>query len=247
MNVIREPAGRNSAAIVILLLALPAFAQDFAALRADLVDEVRQFARYAGDEPIRDDVLQSLNTVERHRFVPGDEINHAYENRPLSIGYGQTISQPYIVALMTDLLDPKPDDVVLEIGSGSGYQAAVLSRLFELVYSVERIRSLSERARKTLRQLDIHNVHFKIFDGTYGWNEFAPFRSIVVTAASPGLPSPLVDQLDEGGHLVVPIAQEDASDQILTRFTKRDGELVREEHGSCRFVPLVGRYGWSTP
>ena len=135
MNVTREPAARCLAAIVVLLLALPAFAQDFAALRADLVDEVREFAHSVGDEPIRADVLQSLNTVERHRFVPRDQTRHAYENRPLPIGYGQTISQPYIVALMTQLLEIEPGDRILEIGTGSGYQAAILAVLGATVYS----------------------------------------------------------------------------------------------------------------
>lgn len=242
MNVIREPAGRNSAAIVILLLALPAFAQDFAALRADLVDEVRQFARYAGDEPIRDDVLQSLNTVERHRFVPGDEINHAYENRPLSIGYGQTISQPYIVALMTDLLDPKPDDVVLEIGTGSGYQAAILSSLVARVYTIEIIEGLADEARERLQGLGFDNLVTRLGDGYFGWEEHAPFDSIIVTAAATHVPPPLIEQLKPGGRMVIPVGGHFAAQWLLLIRKEDDGSVVTRQVAPVRFVPLTGKH-----
>jgi protein-L-isoaspartate(D-aspartate) O-methyltransferase len=134
---------------------------------------------------------------------------------------------------------------VLEIGSGSGYQAAVLSRLFELVYSVERIAAFSERSRKIIRSLDIKNVHFKIFDGSYGWSEFAPYRAIVVTASVPEIPLPLVEQLEEGGRLILPLGNDEGKeDQTLMRVIKRRSGLLQEKHGPCRFVPLVGKYGW---
>jgi protein-L-isoaspartate(D-aspartate) O-methyltransferase len=168
----------------------------------------------------------------------------AYSDAALPIGEGQTISQPWIVARMSELTAPNGKGKVLEIGSGSGYQAAVLSKLFELVYSVERIAGFSERARQTIRSLDIENVHFKIFDGSYGWSEFAPYRAIVVTAAVPEVPAPLFDQLEEGGRLVVPIGNGTKDDQTLVRVFKRGGRLVQEEHGPCRFVPLVGKFGW---
>ncbi|MGB5629495.1 MAG: protein-L-isoaspartate(D-aspartate) O-methyltransferase [Woeseiaceae bacterium] len=242
MNVIREPAGRYPAAIVVLLLALPAFAQDFAALRADLVDEVRQFAGYAGDEPLRDDVLHSLNTVERHRFVPRDEIRHAYENRPLSIGYGQTISQPYIVALMTDLLDPKPDDVVLEVGTGSGYQAAVLSSLVDRVYTIEIIEGLADEARERLQGLGFDNVVTRLGDGYFGWEEHAPFDSIIVTAAATHVPPPLIDQLKPGGRMVIPVGGRFATQWLLLIRKNDDGSVVTHQVAPVRFVPLTGRH-----
>lgn len=190
-------------------------------------------------------VLDAMRSIPRERFVDEALRAKAYSDAPLPIGEKQTISQPWIVARMTELLEPDGQGKVLEIGSGSGYHAAVLSRLFELVYSVERIAALSQRARRTLRELDIHNVHFKIFDGSYGWSEFAPYRAILVTAGSPDLPAPLFEQLEEGGRLIIPLARSvDDPVQTLVRFTKTNGQPVREEHGSCRFVPLVGKFGW---
>ncbi len=242
MNAIREPAGRYPAAIVALLLALPAFAQDFVALRADLVDEVRQFAGYAGDEPMRDDVLHSLNTVERHRFVPRDEIRHAYENRPLSIGYGQTISQPYIVALMTDLLDPKPDDVVLEVGTGSGYQAAILSSLVGRVYTIEIIEGLAEEARERLQGLGFDNVVTRLGDGYFGWEAHAPFDSIIVTAAATHVPPPLIGQLKPGGRMVIPVGGRFATQWLLLIQKNDDGSVVTRQVAPVRFVPLTGKH-----
>jgi len=241
MNVIREPAGRCSAAIVVLLLALPAFAQDFAELRASLVDEVRQYTRYAGDEPIRDDVLQSLNTVERHRFVPRNQVRYAYENRPLSIGYGQTISQPYIVALMTDLLDPKPDDVVLEVGTGSGYQAAILSGLVARVYTIEIIEGLADEGGERLQDLGFENVVTRLGDGYFGWEEHAPFDSIIVTAAATHVPPPLIEQLKPGGRMVIPVGGRFATQWLLLISKEDDGSVVTRQIAPVRFVPLTGK------
>ena len=170
----------------LLLLALPAVADDpdYAALRADLVDEVQAYAGYAGDASFSDEVLATLGRVERHRFVPPGQVAFAYENRPLPIGHGQTISQPYIVALMTELVEPDKDDVVLEIGTGSGYQAAVLAELVDQVYSIEIIEALASSARERLQRLGYDNVTTRLGDGYYGWKAQAPFDAIIVTAAA---------------------------------------------------------------
>jgi protein-L-isoaspartate(D-aspartate) O-methyltransferase len=195
-------------------------------------------------------VLDAMATIPREPFVEEALRTKAYDDAALPIGSKQTISQPYIVARMCELTEPDGTGRVLEIGSGSGYHAAVLSRLFEQVYSVERLAAFSKRAQATVRALQIENVHFKIFDGSYGWSEFAPFRAIVVTAAAPDIPSPLYEQLDEGGRLVLPVgtkggAAGDGTDQILTRVVKDASGMRREEHGSCRFVPLLGKFGWT--
>jgi protein-L-isoaspartate(D-aspartate) O-methyltransferase len=195
-------------------------------------------------------VLDALGAIPREAFVEEALRAKAYGDGALPIGEGQTISQPYIVARMCELTEPDGTGRVLEIGSGSGYHAAVLSRLFEQVYSVERIAAFSKRALACVRELHIENVHFKIFDGSYGWSEFAPYRAIVVTAAAPDVPAPLLEQLEEGGRLVLPIgangaAAGDAADQTLVRVVNAAGGLRREEHGPCRFVPLLGKFGWT--
>ena len=211
-------------------------------------DSVRRerLVRELAAKGIRDaSVLEAIRQVPREMFVEEALRGEAYRDASLPIGDKQTISQPWIVARMTELAEPDGTGKVLEIGTGSGYQAAVLSYVFELVYSVERIQNLSIRARKTLREFGVQNVHLKIFDGSYGWSEFAPYRAILVTAAAPSMPTPLFDQLEEGGHLIVPVGPVDGnSDQVLTRFTKKGAEVIQEEHGSCRFVPLLGRFGW---
>jgi len=189
-------------------------------------------------------VLDALRAIPREHFVEEALRGKAYSDAPLPIGDNQTISQPWIVARMCELLQPDSSARVLEIGTGSGYHAAVLSRLFALVYSVERLAAMSQRARQVLRESGIQNVHLKIFDGSYGWSEFAPYPAILVTAAVPEVPGPLIDQLAEGGRLVLPLAAGGGRDeQVLTRLIKRDGELHREQHGGCRFVPLVGKFG----
>jgi protein-L-isoaspartate(D-aspartate) O-methyltransferase len=195
-------------------------------------------------------VLDAMGAIPRESFVEEALRTKAYDDAALPIGEKQTISQPYIVARMCELTEPDGRGRVLEIGSGSGYHAAVLSRLFEQVYSVERIAAFSKRARAAVRALKIENVHFKIFDGSYGWSEFAPYRAIVVTAAAPDVPAPLLEQLEEGGRLVLPIAARgsgaaDGSDQTLVRVVKAAAGNRREDHGSCRFVPLLGKFGWT--
>lgn len=189
-------------------------------------------------------VLEAMRALPREAFVEEALRGKAYSDAALPIGETQTISQPWIVARMCELTEPDGKGKVLEIGSGSGYHAAVLAGLFELVYSVERLPEFSARARRTVRGVGIENVHFKIFDGSYGWSEFAPYRAIVITASVPGIPGPLVDQLEEGGRLVAPLAgAPGAEQQVLIRATRHEGRLRREEHGACRFVPLVGRFG----
>jgi len=195
-------------------------------------------------------VLDAMAAIPREAFVEEALRSKAYGDAPLPIGEKQTISQPWIVARMCELAAPDGTGRALEIGSGSGYHAAVLGRLFEQVYSVERLEVLSRRARATVRALGIENVHFKIFDGTYGWSEFAPYRAIVVTAAAPDVPAPLLEQLEVGGNLVIPIAstqdEADPEDQKLIRVVKTSGGVRSEDHGPCRFVPLLGKFGWES-
>jgi protein-L-isoaspartate(D-aspartate) O-methyltransferase len=188
-------------------------------------------------------VLDAMAAVPRERFIDEALQAEAYADCSLPIGEKQTISQPWVVARMSEALEPDGGGKVLEIGTGSGYHAAILSRLFEQVYSVERIPSLSRRALAAIRSVGVENVHLKIFDGSYGWGEFAPFRGIVVTAAAPEVPPPLLDQLEDGGRLVIPVSTDGDDDQVLTRWTRRGTEFSREALGPCRFVPLVGRYG----
>jgi protein-L-isoaspartate(D-aspartate) O-methyltransferase len=213
---------------------------------ADLAIKRNRLVAQLEARGIRDSrVLAAMRSIPRERFVDEALRAKAYADSALPIGENQTISQPWIVATMTALAEPDGSGRVLEIGTGSGYQAAVLSSLFEQVYTVERINALSVRARKCVRELQLENVHFKIFDGSYGWSEFAPYRAILVTASSPDVPRPLFDQLDDGGRLVIPIGPpSDEREQTLVRFVKRAGQLIREEHGACRFVPLVGKFGW---
>lgn len=228
----------------VFIVAAPALADDddFAALRADLVDEVRVYAGYAGDDPFSDAVLEVVGRVERHRFVPPGQVRYAYENRPLPIGHGQTISQPYIVALMTDLLEPGEDDVVLEVGTGSGYQAAVLAELVDQVYSIEIIEALATSARERLHRLGYDNVTTKLGDGYYGWKAHAPFDSIIVTAAASHVPPPLIEQLKPGGKMVIPVGGRFMTQLLLLLEKGDDGEIVTRQIGAVRFVPLTGEH-----
>jgi protein-L-isoaspartate(D-aspartate) O-methyltransferase len=187
-------------------------------------------------------VLDVMRKVPRHRFVPEDMWDMAYRDTPLPIGYGQTISQPYIVAYMTQMLNLTPDDRVLEVGTGSGYQVAILSRLASQVYTIERVEELSKCAEQVVRELDYTNVMFRVGDGGYGWPEAAPFDAIIVTAAAPEVPQPLIAQLADGASLVAPIGP--AGYQELVRLTKQ-GEKTQVEHlVPVAFVPLVGEHGW---
>lgn len=184
-------------------------------------------------------VLRAMRSVPRHLFVPSEYLDNAYEDHPLPIGYGQTISQPYIVAWMTELLELKPGEKVLEIGTGSGYQAAVLAELsYGEVYSIEIVPQLAESAKERLEQLG-YPLHVKQGDGYYGWQEYAPFDAIIVTAAPDHLPSPLINQLVEGGRLVVPIGPPGGY-QTLWKFVKTESDLKAYNLGGVAFVPLTG-------
>ncbi len=187
-------------------------------------------------------VIEAMKKVPRHLFVEEALQGQAYSDHPLPIGEKQTISQPYMVALMTEALLLKGKEKVLEIGTGSGYQAAILAELAEKVFSIERIRSLAIRARELLYRLGYYNFEIKIFDGTLGWIEESPFDAILVTAGAPEIPQSFIDQLSIGGRLVIPVG--DAYVQELIRVTKTKEGLKKEDLGGCRFVKLIGRYGW---
>ncbi len=187
-------------------------------------------------------VLAAMRKVPRHLFVDEALKDQAYGDYPLPIGEGQTISQPYIVALMTEALELKGPEKVLEVGTGSGYQAAILAELARWVYSIERYPSLAQRAKRILEKLGYHNVIIKVGDGTKGWPEAAPFDAIIVTAAGPKIPEPLLAQLKDGGRLVMPVGDEWS--QYLIKVTKKGDELIKENLGAVRFVKLVGEYGF---
>jgi protein-L-isoaspartate(D-aspartate) O-methyltransferase len=189
-------------------------------------------------------LIAAMKKIPRHLFVEEALQIQAYSDHPLPIGEKQTISQPYMVALMTEALLLSGKEKVLEIGTGSGYQTAILAELSEKVFSIERIRSLAIRARKLLYELGYFNVEIKIFDGTFGWIEERPFDAIIVTAGSPDIPQPLIDQLAIGGRLVIPVG--DAFVQDLFRVTKAEEGIKKEDLGGCRFVKLIGKYGWET-
>jgi protein-L-isoaspartate(D-aspartate) O-methyltransferase len=189
-------------------------------------------------------LIAAMKKIPRHLFVEEALQNQAYTDHPLPIGEKQTISQPYMVALMTEALLLTGKEKVLEIGTGSGYQTAILAEMSEKVFSVERIRPLAIRARRLLYELGYFNVEIKIFDGTFGWMEESPFDAILVTAGSPDVPQPLVDQLTTGGRLVIPVG--DAFIQDLFRVTKTEAGVKKEDLGGCRFVKLIGKYGWKT-
>lgn len=184
--------------------------------------------------------LNAMKTVERHLFVPASYRNNAYDDRPLPIGYGQTISQPYIVAYMTDLLNVGPGDTVLEIGTGSGYQAAVLAEIVSRVYTIEIIEKLGLSAKERLKTLKYDNVEVKVDDGYYGWEEHAPFDGIIVTAASEYIPPPLINQLKDGGKMIIPIGSP-FSVQTLMMITKKGEEITTNNLMLVRFVPFTRR------
>ena len=200
---------------------------------------MRATARWTGRRRLAPPVRAALLAVRREAFVPPALRAEAYANHPLGIGHGQTISQPFIVALMTDLLNPAADDVVLEVGTGSGYQAAVLAALVRQVYSIEIIAALSARAATALAQQEVDNVTLRIGDGAAGWPQHAPYDGIVVTAAGPTVPPALVAQLRPGGRMVLPLG-DPFGDQMLTLVTKdSDGRVTQRDVLSVAFVPLV--------
>lgn len=206
--------------------------------RRQMVDEQIR-ARGIDDER----VVRTMEEIPRERFLPPGQARYAFADAAVNIGQGQTISQPYMVAAMTAQLDPRPHHRVLEIGTGSGYQTAILARLAREVYSVERIASLQDAARAVLESLGIENVRYRIGDGTQGWPEAAPFDGIIVTAGAPKVPKPLVDQLGELGRLVIPVGRHD--EQTLTTIVRRGDRTIEMPGFACRFVKLIGREGWS--
>jgi protein-L-isoaspartate(D-aspartate) O-methyltransferase len=209
----------------------------------DIEMEAEFTSRYIGKSALDSRVMQAMGEVLRHEFVTPDMRKAAYENGPLPIGGGQTISQPYIVALMTDLLEPQPDDVILEVGTGSGYQAAVLSRVVRQVYSVEIVTELSARARQVLQQQGYDNVECRTGDGYYGWPEHAPYDGIMVTAAAPSIPQPLIAQLKPGGRLVLPLGQPFHHQELMVLEKREDGEIATRNLLAVAFVPLTGDHG----
>ena len=219
-------------------------ADDYALQRQQMVtvieDDVYITEKYISKKSFNKIVMQAMNTVPRHEFVPANQRSQAYENRPLPIGHGQTISQPYIVALMTDLLQPQSDQRVLEIGTGSGYQAAVLSQLVAQVYSIEIIEELGKSSTQLLTRLGYDNIETRIADGYNGWPQQAPFDSIVVTAAISHIPPPLVEQLKKGGRMVIPVGTRFQT-QYLTLVEKDlQGKITTRQLLPVIFVPFTG-------
>ena len=187
-------------------------------------------------------VLRVMGGIHRHLFMEEALIGEAYNDHPLPIGHKQTISQPYIVALMTQALELTGNETTLEIGTGSGYQTAILAELSEKVYTIERVRPLMEKARSLLSELKYTNILFKAFDGTLGWEEYAPYDAIIVTAGAPKIPQPLLDQLADGGRMVVPVGDKSSQELIITVRDKDD--FTEKNLGGCRFVDLIGIHGW---
>ena len=208
----------------------------------DIAMEVEYTRRYIGKDALDSRVLEAMRKVPRNKFIPTDIRRFAYQNGPLSIGFGQTISQPYIVALMTDMLSPSEGDIVLEVGSGSGYQAAVLAELVKQVYSIEIVAELGEQARERLQRLGYHNVSVRIGDGYYGWQEHAPFDGIIVTAAAPYIPPALVDQLMPGGRLVIPVGLPYMHQELLLLEKDGQGKITTTKVLDVAFVPLTGEH-----
>lgn len=210
---------------------------DFDILRSHMVEE--QLIR-RGIKNER--VINAFRKVPRHKFIPHNLLDSAYADTPLPIGEGQTISQPYMVALMTECLGLQGKERVLEIGTGSGYQAAILAELADQVYSIERFQTLSANAEVILKELGYTNIHLKVGDGTLGWQDYAPFDGIIITAGAPTVPQTLTEQLAEGGRLEIPLGS--GFSQILNLIKKEAGSIKTEEVCGCVFVPLVGKYGW---
>jgi protein-L-isoaspartate(D-aspartate) O-methyltransferase len=197
-------------------------------------------AQLEGRDITDSEVLRAMHKIPRHEFVPEDQINYAYDDHPLPIGEGQTISQPYIVALMAQAVQIDSGDRVLEIGTGSGYQAAVLAELTDEVYTIEIIETLGEQAAGRLREQDYHRIHAQIGDGYYGWEEHAPYDAIIVTCAPDHIPRPLVGQLKVGGRMVVPVGPPGAYQSLWLLEKQADGSVQRRNLGGVRFVPMTG-------
>jgi protein-L-isoaspartate(D-aspartate) O-methyltransferase len=242
---------RSAGCLLLMLLAAgivsPAHAQDeFAPQRGQMVREISALARETAIEtgkPAFDErVMSAMGRVPRHQFVPAEQERVAYANRPLPIGHGQTISQPYIVALMTDLMRVEPPHVVLEVGTGSGYQAAILAELAQMVCTIEIIEPLAQEAAARLQKLGYARVRTKVGDGFYGWEDCGPFDSIIVTAAAGRIPPPLIRQLKPGGRMMIPIGAAFLTQQLILVEKNRDGTVSTRQILPVRFVPLTGRH-----
>ncbi len=253
----REPAWRHHArhargliglalATSVVAAATPAAGPDpFADARHAMVEEIRRHVAETRAELQRTEldarVVEALRTVPRHEFVPAELRKRAYDDRPLPIGFGQTISQPYIVAVMTDLLEVKPGSRVLEIGTGSGYQAAVLAQLGAQVFTIEIVAPLGEAARERLQRLGYTRVAARVADGYYGWPDNAPFDAIIVTAAANHIPPPLLEQLKPDGRMVIPLGNPFGMQHLLVVRKDREGRTTTRKVLPVRFVPLTGR------
>ncbi|MDM0070559.1 protein-L-isoaspartate(D-aspartate) O-methyltransferase [Variovorax sp. J31P207] len=240
------PKVRAMAAALLLAAAgaQVAGAADFAAERRRMTQEIDSLARQTGAEtgrPAFDTrVMTAIDTVPRHEFVPAEQIDVAYANRPVPIGHGQTISQPYIVALMTELAKAEPGHKVLEVGTGSGYQAAVMAQLAREVYSIEIVEPLGQQAMQRLRRLGYGNVQVRLGDGYHGWEEHAPFDAILVTAAASHVPPPLIRQLKPGGRMVIPVGAAFMVQQLMLIEKNPDGTVSTRQILPVAFVPLTG-------
>ncbi len=226
-------------AVLLAFLPMTMAKGDTAAARREMIEEIKRLDELTRSDraAISDQVLAAMQSVPRHEFVPADQVRSAYRNRPLSIGHGQTISQPYIVALMTDLAQLAPGDTVLEVGTGSGYQAAILSELAKKVYTIEIIEELGKDAAKRLQRYK--NVEARIGDGYRGWPEAAPFDAIIVTAAPDHIPPALIEQLKPGGRLVTPLGGQLSIQQLMVVEKRQDGNTTTKEIVPVRFVPLT--------
>jgi len=237
---------RSMAACLILttFAAIGAEEPKYKAARQALMLEITRLARDTAQETgrptISADVLAAMGRTPRHQFVPQDQSRYAYQNRPLPIGHGQTISQPYLVALMTDLLQVKSGQRVLEIGTGSGYQAAILAELGAHVYTMEIVEPLAQTAKKVLTLLYPQNVTVRHGDGYYGWKQYAPFDAIIVTAAASHVPPMLIEQLKPGGRMVIPLGSSFLVQQLVLVEKAADGRISSEEIAPVKFVPLTG-------
>ena len=245
MNLISRLIGVVSA-VGAVLWSLPLQADLMSERRAGMIKDIQQTVaetrHYLDKDQLDQRVMDALARVPRHEFVPASRREDAYLNQPLPIGYGQTISQPYIVALMTDLIETRPDFRVLEIGTGSAYQAAILAELVDQVYTIEVIEALGEQAAERLARLGYDNVKTRIGDGYHGWQEAAPFDAILVTAAASHVPPPLVDQLKPGGRLVIPVGSRFMTQQLLFVEKAADGSVSTRQIMPVIFVPLTGRH-----
>ena len=205
----------------------------------EIEDDVRLTSSAIGKKAFDDRVMRAMAAVERHQFVPAGLRDYAYENRPLPIGHGQTISQPYIVALMTDLLDVKPDDIVLEVGTGSGYQAAILAGLVDHVYTMEIVEPLAKEASDRLKRMGYSNVEVRHGDGYNGWADHGPYDAIIVTAAASHIPPPLIRQLKPGGRMVIPVGGAFATQQLVFVQKDRNSKVTTRQVLPVAFVPLT--------